>query len=179
LDGGPLIVPEENAYTKERIDKVPYIQWKKDGFVNFTEGNVIDHTYIKKKIIELSKEYNIVDIAYDTYNAVQMATELHNEEGIEMSAYGLGIISMIVAAKKFEKLVLSKKLKHGGNPVLTWCASNVKVKMDENENIKPVKNKNFQRIDCVIALMMAVGRMTTLDTSEHKSVYEDRGVISF
>jgi phage terminase large subunit-like protein len=65
---------------------------------------------------------------------------------------------MSPAAKQFEKLLLGRQLAHGGNPVLSWMASNVAVKRDPADNIKPDKAKSRDRIDGIVALVMAAGR---------------------
>ena len=65
---------------------------------------------------------------------------------------------MSPAAKEFEKLLLGRKFAHAGNPVLSWMASNVAVKQDPAGNVKPDKSQSVDRIDGIVALVMAIGR---------------------
>jgi phage terminase large subunit-like protein len=52
--------------------------------------------------------------------------------------------------------VLQGKLRHGGHPILRWCAANVTVEQDSNENLKPSKKKSHERIDGISALVNAL-----------------------
>src|SRR5437867_7850121 len=76
---------------------------------------------------------------------------------------------MSPAAKEFEKLLLGRQLAHGGNPVLAWMASNVAIRCDAADNIKPDKAKSRNRIDGIVALVMAAGRVRV--QSEFLNVY--------
>jgi len=164
-------IPKDCALLKERQDKVPYTLWNKDGYVYYTEGNIIDHAYIRDFIINLrDKEgWNIKEIAIDTYNAQQIAVELQGA-GFEVVPYGQGIKSINSPAKKFEQLILSEKIKFGNNPLYKWSCSLVEVKMDENENVKPVKGKakKRKRIDPVLSTLMALGRLISNDIEDGK-----------
>ncbi len=82
---------------------------------------------------------------------------------------------MTSPTKEWEKLVVSGKLRHGGNPVLRWMASNVAVEIDAAGNLRPSKKKSTERIDGIVAGVMALGR--ALLTSERRSVYETRGLL--
>ncbi len=84
---------------------------------------------------------------------------------------------MTSPTKEWEKLVVSGKLRHGGNPVLRWMASNVAVEIDAAGNLKPSKKKSTERIDGIAAGIMALGR--ALLTSEPRSVYDTRGLLFF
>ena len=61
--------------------------------------------------------------------------------------------------KELEKRVLAAEVNHGGNPVLRWMASNVAVEMDAAGNTKPSKAKSTERIDGIVAAIMALGRL--------------------
>jgi len=71
-------------------------------------------------------------------------------------------------------LVMGKKLIHSGHPVLRWCVGNVQVKIDENENVRPVKGKGTERIDGLVAMVNAMARAMLRE--DMTSVYESRGV---
>jgi phage terminase large subunit-like protein len=149
-------VPEEGARRRERRDRAPYMQWIKEGLVQATPGETIDYDRIRKRINELGQLYSIRQIAIDRWNATQLATQLEGD-GFEMVAFGQGYVSMNSPTKKLEQLVLSEQLAHGGNPVLWWMANNVSLETDAADNWKPSKKKSRERIDGIVALIMALG----------------------
>jgi phage terminase large subunit-like protein len=78
-------------------------------------------------------------------------------------------------SKRLEGLVRSRRIWHGGNPVLQWMASNVCTEKDSAENIKPSKGASFERIDGIVAGVMAIGRAILLHEPE-SNPYEERGI---
>jgi len=151
-------IPGVNAVEREKRDRVPYALWRRLGLVNFTEGNSIDYRFIRQRINELGQSYKIQGIGYDPYNATHIATELGEEDGFNMIEFRQGILTMNEPSKEFERLVLLHKLRHGGNSVLRWMASNAAVKTDPSANIRPVKpdSKAANKVDGVIASIMAI-----------------------
>ena len=141
-----------------------------------TPGNVIDYDVIRRRINELGKMYNTVEIAIDPWNSTQLATQLQGD-GFEIVTFGQGYKDMTAPSKELEKLVVSGKLHHGSNPVLRWMASNVAVEMDAAGNLKPSKKKSTERIDGIVAAIMALGR-AMLQPEDSGSVYETRGFIT-
>jgi len=167
-------VPEENIEKRARTDKVPYDQWVREGFVTATPGNVIDYATIRHDVNELSKIYEIRELAFDRWGAVQMSQDL-TEDGFTMVDFGQGYRSMSAPTKELLKMVLDRKIAHGGNPVLRWMADNVVVTTDPAENVKPDKSKSTERIDGIVATIMAIDRLTR---EEPPSVYTERGILS-
>lgn len=140
-----------------------------------TPGNVTDYNFIKAKIFELCEKYNVVTIGYDRWNASQMVVDL-TEEGIPMNPFGQGYASMSAPTKELEKRVLNKELNHQGNPVLRWMCSNVMLKEDPAGNIKIDKGNSNDKVDGMVALVMAIGEMMTDESEEF--VYKERGIIT-
>ncbi|MDD5502575.1 MAG: terminase large subunit [Candidatus Thermoplasmatota archaeon] len=168
-------VPEDAVPERVRTDKVKYDEWVQQGYLKTTPGNVIDYNFIEKEIIDLRGVYDIQEIGFDPWNAMQTAVNLENED-LTMVEVRQGYKSMSPAMKEIEQLARGKKLIHSGHPILRWNVGNVEIKMDENENIRPVKGKGIERIDGLVALINAMARaMLNEDT---RSVYEDRGVIT-
>jgi phage terminase large subunit-like protein len=165
--------PAENIIERARRDRVPYDAWARDGYLRATEGNVIDYATITADIEELGQVYNIREIAFDRWGAVQMSQQL-TAAGFEMIPFGQGFASMSAPAKEFMRLILDGKLAHGGHPILTWMADNVMVVQDAAGNVKPDKKKSRERIDGIVATIMALDRATR---HENGSVYEERGII--
>lgn len=171
-------IPGERAQDRERRDRVPYETWGRQGFIKLTDGNVIDYDLVKRDIIELAQTYTIQEIAYDPWNATQVALQLQDDHGMTMVEFRQGFVTMNEPTKQFERLVIDGKLRHGGNPVLRWMASNVSVKTDEAGNLKPDKKKSTEKIDGIVASIMAVGRALVADGPK-KSVYSSRGFRTF
>jgi phage terminase large subunit-like protein len=165
-------VPEEGARGRQRRDRVPYVEWIRQSHIEATPGEVIDYDRIRRKINELGGQYNIREIAIDRWNATQLATQLEGD-GFEMVAFGQGYASMNWPSKKPEELVLGGRIAHGGHPVLRWMAGNVSIEKDAADNWTPSKKKSIERIDGIVALIMALDRATTHIPG--RSFYEDHG----
>jgi len=149
-------VPFENASARAKKDRVPYIDWINKGFIRATQGNVIDYDEVQRDILEINERFNIKCTAYDRWNSAKIITNLTNE-GLELTPFGQGFGSMSAPTKDIFALALSKKLNHFDNPVLRWMISNVDLQIDSAENVKPDKKKARERIDGVVALVMANG----------------------
>jgi len=169
-------VPEEGVLQRSRRDRVPYDLWVRDGYIEATEGNVVDYDVIRERINELGDRFDIQEIAIDRWNSTQLQTQLLGD-GFEVVPFGQGFASMAAPTKELDKLLRERSIRHGGNPVLRWMASNVAVKGDAAGNWKPAKDKSSERIDGIVALIMALGRAMVVPPPQ-QSVYETRGVLS-
>ena len=128
------------------------------GLFHVTEGNVVDYNFVRKTINELHTVYNIKEIAADRWNATQLITDLIGD-GFTVVPMGMGFKDMSPPMKELYKLLLEGKFIHGGNPVLRWMAGNVVAEMDAAENIKPSKKKSTEKIDGIVAWIMALDRV--------------------
>lgn len=155
-------VPGDSAERRERRDRVPYITWNRESLITMTEGNVVDYRIIRRDINALSERFNIRQIAADRWNATQLLTDLM-DDGFDVVQFGQGYKDMSAPAKDLEALVRSKRLRHGGNKVLRWMASNVMIEEDAAGNIKPSKKKSTERIDGIVSTVMGLGVMNTAD----------------
>jgi len=145
--------------------------WVDQGYIIATDGNITDYNFIQAKITELSSTYNITEIAYDPWNSTQLVTNLI-DDGANMIEFRQGFVSMSPATKELEKLVLQKKLNHGGNPVLSWMVNNMSLKSDPAGNIKPDKDKSSDKIDGAVASVMAISRAVFSWEEKTISIYE-------
>lgn len=171
-----FFAPEDGARQRERRDRVPYLDWADKGFVHLTPGNVVDYDFIKQQVSEDAKRFDVREVAYDPWNATQIALQLQ-DSGATVVEFGQGFRSMSEPTKELEKLVLSGGIAHGGNPVLRWMASNVSIEADAAGNIKPSKKKSTDRIDGIVTLCMALGRAIATPGGG-PSIYETRGLIT-
>ena len=169
-----LFIPEENAKKRSERDGVDYVTWKNQGHIIATDGDVADYNFIKEKINELSKKYRIQSIAYDRWNASQLVIDLQND-GANMDPFGQGFVSMSAPTKELEKLIIGKQIIHNNNPCMNWMLSNVAIQEDPAGNIKIAKNKSKEKVDGLVALVMALGEMMTEESTD--SVYDERGLL--
>jgi phage terminase large subunit-like protein len=150
-------VPEDNLRKRAERDRVPYDLWAAQGFIEATSGNVVDYGAIEQRIRADSLLFQVREIAYDPWNATHIALRLQ-DEGATMVEFRQGFRSMSAPTRELEKLIVSRKLAHGANPVTRWMAANVAVAQDPAGNLKPAKDKSTERIDGIIAIIMALGR---------------------
>ena len=163
-------VPEEQMEKRVRKDKVPYDQWEKAGLLKATPGNSIDVPTIEKDVIELSKKYAIQNVRYDRWGADEIKRNLI-DEGFEMIDFGQGFKSMTAPTKELLVIVLNNTLRHNNHPVLRWMADNITVTTDAAENVKPNKEKSTERIDGIVATIMAlVGTMRDEGTGSYNEI---------
>jgi phage terminase large subunit-like protein len=167
-------VPEENARRREQRDRVPYVQWIREGWITATPGDVVDYDRIRADVNELRERFNIREIAADRWNATQIITQLAGD-GATIFPFGQGYSSMSAPAKELEKLIIGQQISFGRNPVMRWMASNVSTETDSAGNIKPSKKKSTERIDGIVAAVMGIGRaMVAAPEKPTASIYETR-----
>ena len=169
-------IPEDTIKQRVKRDKVPYDIWLGKGLVCATEGNVIHYGFIEKFIENLGTHFNIKEIAFDRWGAVQMSQNLEGM-GFMVVPFGQGYSSMNQPTKELMRLVLEKRIAHGGNIPLRWMMDNVYIKTDPAGNIKMDKEKSTERIDGAVALVMALDRALRHDGDKGESVYDSRGLL--
>ena len=170
-------IPEEKMLEKIRKENINYDKWVAEGYVTVTPGNVIDYDFVKTDILRIVADYDLRTSAYDRWNSSQTIIDLQNE-GMECNPFGQGYGSMSAPTKEFEKLVLTGKIEHFGNPVLRWMLASTLVKTDPAGNIKPDKEKSTQKIDGVVASIMALGEWMTAQANDESNPYENRGLLT-
>ena len=167
-------VPEATVMERSKSDHVHYNIWVDEGHITATGGNVIDTGYIKNDIVEASEKYDLQEVGYDPWMATQLATELFNDYNIQCVEMRQGAKTLSEPAKDLLVKIKQHRIRHGGNPVLRWCADNLVMTVDANENVRPDKAKATERIDGMVALIEAWGRM--IFTYAGPSIYEGRGI---
>ena len=172
-------IPKENAVERERRDRVPYMTWARQGLIEMTPGDTIDYAFIRAKTKALAAQFQISAIGYDPFNAESLCNQqLRGEDGLPMFQFRQGFLSMNEPCKRFEALMRQKELQHGGNPVLRWMAGNIAIDQDPAGNYKPCKARSRERIDGVVAAIMALGISMAPPEGTGRSVYEARGLLS-
>jgi len=171
-------IPEESIDLRVRRDHVNYDLWQRQGFLMTTEGNVVHYGFIERFIEELGTKYNIREIAFDRWGAVQMTQNLE-ALGFTVVPFGQGFKDMSPPTKELMKLTLEQKVAHGGHPILRWMMDNIFIRSDPAGNIKADKEKSTEKIDGAVATIMALDRAIRCGNDRGASVYDSRGLIVF
>ena len=143
-----------DAYENSK-NKDLYRQWVKQGYLILVDEESIDINWVVKYIQEIENHIPIAVCAYDPYHANQLKIEC-KKEGIRMRPVRQGLSSFAEPTSVLEHLILTKQCVIDDNPVIRWCFSNVLIKTDENENKKPVKSGQNNKIDIVVAMIQSV-----------------------
>lgn len=169
-------LPEETLDLRVRRDHVPYDLWQRQGFLMTTEGNVVHYSFIENFIDELGTRFNIREIAFDRWGAVQMSQNLEGL-GFTLVQFGQGYRDMSPPTKELMKLTLEQKIAHNGHPVLRWNMDNIFIKRDPAGNIKPDKEKSTEKIDGTVATIMALDRAIRCGNDSGDSIYDSRDML--
>ena len=185
-------VPKDNIKRRREKDKIDYQLWIDQGLMEATPGNVTDYDRIRRHITgqpplsngngdttskpDLTEIFNIKELAIDRWDSTQLQIQLEGD-GLTVVPYGQGFASMADPTKQLMLLTKGKRINHGGNAILRWMASNVAIKEDAAGNQKPDKEHSFEKIDGIVALIMAIGR-ALLKRGDSGSVYDHRGLDS-
>lgn len=188
IDNGPYILlprffmPKENIRQRSKEDRVPYELWASQGLITLTSGDIIDFDIIESSILNDAEQFEIIEIAYDPWKAIEIVTHLENE-GFKMTqirqSFAVGGLSE--GTSLFEKTIDERKLLHGNNAVLNWMISCCEVKTDGRDNylpVKPDRRRSYKRIDGVVASIMALHRVIKNHFEDTKSIYETEGVFT-
>jgi phage terminase large subunit-like protein len=164
-DGGALDILARFWLPEETIDRElkkkgrrHYREWVDQGWITATPGSVIDLAFIRREVNELSKIYQVEEIGFDPHGAVQMGVEL-GEDGLTMVEVRQGPPSLSEPCKTFEAAIIARRVRHMGNPVLTWCVGNAVARSDANGNLAPDKKRAKDKIDGVSAIVTALNRV--------------------
>ena len=169
-------IPEDNLTLRVNRDHVPYDVWERQGYLQTTDGNVVHYGFIEQFIEKLGERFNIREIAFDRWGAVQMVQNLEGM-GFTVVPFGQGFKDMSPPTKELMKLVLEQKIAHGGHPVLRWNMDNIYIRTDPAGNIKADKEKSTEKIDGAVATIMALDRAIRCGNDHGASVYDERGIL--
>jgi phage terminase large subunit-like protein len=136
---------------------------------------VIDYAFIYAQIDKDSQAFDLREVGFDRWGAASVYLWFAQRE-MTVVQIGQGYQSMSPPMKELEKLIVSRKLAHGDNPVLTWMAHNLVGTKDPAGNIKPDKKHSGEKIDGMVALIMGLARATLYD-SEAGSMYDDVAIV--
>jgi phage terminase large subunit-like protein len=169
-------IPKNTIDRKNEIGN--YKQWERDGFIREAGEDVINQGIIIRDIIEIAQKYTIKSFAFDrflAYNGIIQELLANDLEGFE---FGQGYRSMSQPTKELEGLILGGNIGHGENPVLRWQAGNIEISIDPADNIKMDKGKSREKIDGMVASVMALGCYKAFDEGDEGSIYDNMGIFS-
>jgi phage terminase large subunit-like protein len=188
-----FFAPELGLIDRARRDRAPYDVWAREGWITLTPGASVDLEVPAKRLLELCDDHDVRVAAFDRWRIDVFTKELARHLGVDVTAsdmakrvteavplrgHGQGFRDMSPALDVMEAALLNGKLRHGGNPVLTWCAANARTSRDPAGNRKLDKSKTTGRIDGMQALAMAFGASGMVEEMKQgPSVYEARGVL--
>ena len=170
-------LPEHEIARRAQEDREPWDVYAQEGHLELTPGRSVDYSYVAQRIVHAWKTKDIRKIAFDRYNMRQLRPWLiragMTEAQIDATFvdFGQGFVSMAPALRSLESLLLNEKMRHGMHPVLSACAANAVVKMDEAGNRKLDKKRSRGRIDGMVAMAMAAAMLDT--TSHERHVFDD------
>lgn len=151
-------IPEGRLETAPKHIAELYRKWADAGYLDLTDGDVIDHGYIKSEIEAWVKGESLKEIAFDPWSATQFSLALA-EEGLPLVEVAQTVKNLSESMKSVQADVYGNKIHHDGNPVMTWMMANVTVKPDKNDNIFPNKSTPENKIDGPVALFTAKSRL--------------------
>jgi len=150
-------LPEERLGDLDRRTGGQASVWAREGFLSLTSGNVIDYRAVLDQVDADAQAFDVVELAYDRWGMTQLSQDL-TDAGMTVAALGQGMATMSPPSREWERLILDGKYRHGGNPVQRWCVDNVVATSDSAGNIKPDKRASSEKIDGVVAAIMALDR---------------------
>lgn len=154
-----------------------YQGWAKQGHLTTTPGDVIDFDLVTRETCTAVERFRATELAYDPWNAEQLAQAVHQKTGIEKSEIPQNTGRLSPPTKELDALISEGRIHHNANPVMTWMMGNVMAHEDANENVFPRKETGHEesKIDGAIALILALSRAMAA-TPPEPSVYESRGL---
>jgi len=137
---------------------VPYETWEREGYIETTPGAATNYKYVVRSLADIAARYDVRAIAFDRWRIEDLRREM-DAEGIEipMVEFIQGFKSFSPAIDELERLVADGRLVHDGNPVLNWNIGNTVIETDAAGNRKPTKVRSREKIDGLVALVMALG----------------------
>lgn len=161
-------IPSDNI--SERVEKhlVPYNVWRDQGFLITTPGKVTDYDFISSRILELSKLFDLREMAYDPALANGLIKKvlqngLHKDKVVKFAQNALNYAS---PCGDFVRTIARRELEHDGDPVLRWQVTNLRWRKNYTGLIMPDKERSIEKIDGAVASIMGYGRGTHPDNAK-------------
>jgi phage terminase large subunit-like protein len=163
-------LPEETVKLYAEKGQRHYEKWVEQGWLTTTPGNTIDYDFIRAEVNALAKKHKLIQLAYDPWGAQRISTQLL-ADALPAVECGQGYKSLSEPSKDLEARVVDGKVRHANNPILRFCASNAIITTDAAGNVKPDKSRSRDRIDGIMAMVMALSRFIVAKPPENEAPY--------
>ena len=147
-----------------------FAQWARDGWVEIAGENSTDYNAVQGRVLDCADKFALQSVYVDRWNSSQLISELQNNEALNVFQFGQGMASMSAPTKEWEKMIRDRAVNHGDNPVLRWMNGNVSIQR-KSDDIKPDKDKSGDKIDGIVASIMAVAGWMQYLHDNHGEVY--------
>ncbi len=152
-------LPKETLIDRVRTERIPYDVWEKRGDLLVTLGGAIDYDVIYETIVnDLMKRFHMTALGYDPREATMLATNLRDRGRVNIAELGQGRV-LSESLKLLEALIKTRRLRHDGNLVMGWCASNAEPHYDRFDQLWVEKPSGNKRIDGIVAAAMALNQL--------------------
>lgn len=153
-----------------------YEVWSQMGYLEIVESSITDFDLVRDYILDLSKKYKVIDVAFDPAQGNQLMNELRSNHGINVVEVKQTPVQLNEPVKRIEAMIVDGRLKYNGDKVFEYCCSNALLKNHNNNIVSIVKNANEDKTDSLMAMIVAASRITE---ESNRSIYEDmRGLVS-
>lgn len=171
-------VPEAQLEARRNPKRwTQYRAWADEGHLLVTPGDAIDHGFVKARVLADCTRFNVRSVALDRLWQGQGVMADLVAEGVNCIPFGQGFLSMGPAVREFERRLLSRQLHHGADPVLRWAVSNAVVQRDPAGLQKIAKDRSADKVDPLVALVMALDRFQRDGQAEPESEWD--GSVTF
>lgn len=170
-------VPEKKV--QEKADRVDYFKWVNQGYIIMHPGEVIDVERQSAEILEILGHYNLLAIEADPWRMNDRIAQSLQKAGLQLNAFSQKFKDMSPGTEELERLIITKGINHGGNPVLRWMNSNVVIQRNYEGFIKIAKDKSIEKVDGMVAAVMAIGGWLTYlagKDSTADEIYKNGGI---
>jgi phage terminase large subunit-like protein len=172
--------PAHTAAEREKKDKVPYLQWIKNGLVHGVPDKIVRLEYMANRIAQVTGEYDVRWAAFDRYRHKELAQQMaehgvavrwiEHPQGFRRGGKLEGILGkdgkpidnplwMPGSVTQFETRLLDETLRIQPSLVTRWQVSSTVIRKDPAGTGNHVfdKAKATGRIDGIVALAQAIG----------------------
>lgn len=157
-----LWIPEEGLKERRDKDKVPYPQWVADNWVFTTPGNTIDRGAIRRKVVEIAKDWKVKAVCYDPWHADEMVQAMQDEDRLTLVQVPQRFAMLSESTKSLQTMILNRRVRHDRNPAMRWNVSNAKTRPDDRENVMLCKKRSRGRIDGAQATCTGLNQVKVL-----------------
>ncbi len=147
-------IPESALEDKDKRMANMYKGWAQSKFLRVLEGQLIDVQRLADEIKSICELHGVEQIAFDAWNAYAVA-QILEDEGLECVQFPQTCKAFAMPTKTVVDLVARRRVQHDDNPVMRWMVQNCVAKVDANGNMRPDRKRSKEKIDGVVAMIMA------------------------